>query len=649
MESLLSGLNPEQKKAANRLLGPVLVLAGAGSGKTRTLTYRTANLIDKGVNPENILTLTFTNKAANNMKEKIAELIGSEKANKIWMGTFHSIGLRILRANLNSIGYRNNVSIYDSSDSESLLKSIITDPRIEISKKEYPPARMLSLISEMKNELIRPDEAKQFMKKNYAQTTYDPRRIVQIYKKYEELKKKYNAFDFGDLILMPVYLFKYNPKVLKFYQKKFQYVQIDEYQDSNTAQYVFSKMLSKPQNNIMVVGDDDQAIYGFRGADFRNILNFSEDFEDVFEVKLEKNYRSTKSIVNTANDLIKHNKVRKGKKSYTDNEEGKDIKIASTANNEKEGKFVVKEIQNLVNNKGFKYKDITILYRVNAQSLYIEKHLKSKSIPYEIIGAANFFDRKECQMFLNLLKFSLNPLDDLNIGLIIGYYKNNLGATTIKKLKQYSDENNIGLLETMREAHKVNGIGKKRNKYIQNFLENYLLPMEELRKEDLSLKTIINEVKNISQVERLINQMKNSDDRRENFNQLLGFIEEIIEKHEDFSLEELLEHIKLNAGQSVIDEDKSEDDNKIKLMTVHSSKGLEFPVVFVMGLEEKTFPHSFAVNSENKLAIEEERRLAYVAFTRAEKRLYLTYAKYRTKYGGGSFTTRSRFIDELLA
>ncbi|OEG62893.1 MAG: hypothetical protein BHK79_00520 [Halanaerobium sp. MDAL1] len=649
MESLLSGLNPEQKKAANRLLGPVLVLAGAGSGKTRTLTYRTANLIDKGVNPENILTLTFTNKAANNMKEKIAELIGSEKANKIWMGTFHSIGLRILRANLNSIGYRNNVSIYDSADSESLLKSIITDPRIEISKKEYPPARMLSLISEMKNELIRPDEAKQFMKKNYAQTTYDPRRIVQIYKKYEELKKKYNAFDFGDLILMPVYLFKYNPKVLKFYQKKFQYVQIDEYQDSNTAQYVFSKMLSKPQNNIMVVGDDDQAIYGFRGADFRNILNFSEDFEDVFEVKLEKNYRSTKSIVNTANDLIKHNKVRKGKKSYTDNEEGKDIKIASTANNEKEGKFVVKEIQNLVNNKGFKYKDITILYRVNAQSLYIEKHLKSKSIPYEIIGAANFFDRKECQMFLNLLKFSLNPLDDLNIGLIIGYYKNNLGATTIKKLKQYSDENNIGLLETMREAHKVNGIGKKRNKYIQNFLENYLLPMEELRKEDLSLKTIINEVKNISQVERLINQMKNSDDRRENFNQLLGFIEEIIEKHEDFSLEELLEHIKLNAGQSVIDEDKSEDDNKIKLMTVHSSKGLEFPVVFVMGLEEKTFPHSFAVNSENKLAIEEERRLAYVAFTRAEKRLYLTYAKYRTKYGGGSFTTRSRFIDELLA
>jgi len=649
MESLLSGLNPEQKKAANRLLGPVLVLAGAGSGKTRTLTYRTANLIDKGVNPENILTLTFTNKAANNMKEKIAELIGSEKANKIWMGTFHSIGLRILRANLNSIGYRNNVSIYDSADSESLLKSIITDPRIEISKKEYPPARMLSLISEMKNELIRPDEAKQFMKKNYAQTTYDPRRIVQIYKKYEELKKKYNAFDFGDLILMPVYLFKYNPKVLKFYQKKFQYVQIDEYQDSNTAQYVFSKMLSKPQNNIMVVGDDDQAIYGFRGADFRNILNFSEDFEDVFEVKLEKNYRSTKSIVNTANDLIKHNKVRKGKKSYTDNEEGKDIKIASTANNEKEGKFVVKEIQNLVNNKGFEYKDITILYRVNAQSLYIEKHLKSKGIPYEIIGAANFFDRKECQMFLNLLKFSLNPLDDLNIGLIIGYYKNNLGATTIKKLKQYSDENNIGLLETMREAHKVNGIGKKRNKYIQNFLENYLLPMEELRKEDLSLKTIINEVKNISQVERLINQMKNSDDRRENFNQLLGFIEEIIEKHEDFSLEELLEHIKLNAGQSVIDEDKSEDDNKIKLMTVHSSKGLEFPVVFVMGLEEKTFPHSFAVNSENKLAIEEERRLAYVAFTRAEKRLYLTYAKYRTKYGGGSFTTRSRFIDELLA
>jgi DNA helicase-2/ATP-dependent DNA helicase PcrA len=260
MSELLSGLNPEQKKAAEQLMGPVLVLAGAGSGKTRTLTYRTANLIKKGINPDNILTLTFTNKAANNMKQKISELIGSEKANKIWMGTFHSIGLRILKSNLKSIGYHGDVSIYDGSDSEKLLKSIISNPRLEISKKEYPPQRMYYIISEMKNELIMPDGTRDFMKKNYSEAVYDPKRVEQIYQKYEELKRKYNAFDFGDLILKPVYLFKYNPKILKFYQKKFQFVQIDEYQDSNTAQYVFSKMLSEPQNNIMVVGDDDQAI-----------------------------------------------------------------------------------------------------------------------------------------------------------------------------------------------------------------------------------------------------------------------------------------------------------------------------------------------------------------------------------------------------
>ena len=649
MSNLLSGLNPEQKKAAEQLLGPVLVLAGAGSGKTRTLTYRTANLIDKGVKPENILTLTFTNKAAKNMKQKISELIGSEKASKIWMGTFHSIGLRILKSNLKHIGYHGKVSVYDSSDSEKLLNSIISNPKLEISKKEYPPQRMYYIISEMKNELIMPEGTKKFIKKNYPKTTYEPQRVKQIYQKYEELKNKYNAFDFGDLILKPVYLFKYNPKILKFYQKRFQFVQIDEYQDSNTAQYVFSKMLAKPQNNLMVVGDDDQAIYGFRGADFRNILNFNKDFEKVFEIKLEKNYRSTKKIVKTANDLIKHNKTRKAKTAYTENDKGDEIQIAATPNNEKEGKFVASEIKRLIREENYDYKDITILYRVNAHSLYIEKHLKKYEIPYEIIGAANFFDRKECRMFLDLLQFSLNPLDDLNISLIISYYKNNLGTTTIRKLKRYSDENNLTLLQTMKEAKNVNGIGKKRNEAIKNFLDNYLAPMNKLDQKNINLKTFINEVKTISQIERLINQMKNSDNRRENFNMLLGFITEIIEKHPGYNLEELLEHIKLDSGQSIINKDKKNTDNKIKLMTVHSSKGLEFPVVFVMGLEEKLFPHSFAVNSNTRLAIEEERRLAYVAFTRAEKKLYLTYAKYRTRYGGGSFTSRSRFIDELCS
>jgi DNA helicase-2/ATP-dependent DNA helicase PcrA len=400
----------------------------------------------------------------------------------------------------------------------------------------------------------------------------------------------------------------------------------------------------------MVVGDDDQAIYGFRGADFTNILNFNKDFKNVFEVKLERNYRSASVIVETANNLIQHNNMRKGKASYAnEDKDGGDVRVAASRNNEEEGRFISEEIKRLVNKESYDYKDITILYRVNSQSFQMEKYLNKYSIPYEVIGGTKFLERKECQMFLGFLQFSLNPLDDLNISSIIGYYRNNLGRTTIKKLKEYSFENNISLLETMKNPEKVKGIGKSRAKSITQFLKNYLIPMNQLKDFNLPLMDIVKRVDKISDIERLLNNMSNSRDRKENLDQLKVYMFDIIEKNKEYSLEDLLDHVKLHSGQEVMSESEEESDNKVKLMTAHSSKGLEFPVVFVIGLEEKLFPHSFAINEGTELAIEEERRLAYVAFTRAEEKLYLSYAKFRYKYGQGMPTVRSRFLDELVS
>ena len=609
----LTNLNEQQKKAVLKKDGPLLVLAGAGSGKTKVLTTKVAYLIEQGVNPNNILAITFTNKAAKEMKERISNLIDT---NSIQISTFHSFGLKIIRENYELLGYNKNFTIIDSEDSNSIIKKILKDLNISENFKVVK-----SIISSNKNELITPID---YIK--YVQTEFDEM-ILKVYERYEKKLKKNNCIDFDDLLLLPIMLFRKYPDTLKKYQEKYKYVLIDEYQDTNQAQYLMAKMISSKYKNICVVGDDSQSIYSWRGSNYKNILNFEKDYPNCEVILLEQNYRSTKKIIESSNTLIKHNKIRKDKNLWTLNEDGEDITYFQATNEIDEARYVVNEINKLID-KNEKLGEIAILYRTNAQSQNFEKELLLSNIPYKIVGSFYFYNRKEIKDLMAYLKLIYNSLDDNSLLRIINVPKRKIGKVTIDNLINKANLENKSIYEII-----DNGKELEFKKLIEHFKEI---------KDDLTLTQLVDLILNETGLKEEIKKSNEleSELRLENLEEFKTITSQFEEKYGIISLEEFLSEISLVSDVS---EYKNNND-AVTLMTVHLAKGLEFDNVFVVGLEEGLFPH---FNAKDNNEIEEERRLLYVAITRAKKKLYLVNALRRTLYGISKNTIISRFIKEI--
>jgi len=630
---ILNGLNEQQKKAVEAINGPLLIVAGAGSGKTKVLTHRIGNLLSIGVSPWSILAITFTNKAAGEMKERVQKLVGPI-ADDIWISTFHSMCVRILRKDIHHLNYSTSFTIIDGGDQLNLIKQIMKDFNIDIKKIE--PKAVLASISNAKNELKTPQM--------YAKTVgdYFQNKVLQVYEKYQERLKTNNSLDFDDLIMLTVKLFQQNPEVLSYYQKKFVYIHIDEYQDTNRAQYMLVRLLADMHKNICVVGDADQSIYRWRGADIGNILNFEEDFPNAKVIKLEQNYRSTKNILSAANEVIKHNRKRKDKNLRTEKKEGDKITLYQALQEHDEAYFIAKNIQDGIE-RGKSYKDFAILYRTNAQSRVIEEVFIKSNIPYKIIGGTKFYDRREIKDIFAYLKLIANPDDDLSLRRVINVPKRGIGATTVDKIAEYADRNNLSIFNAIKEIDFI-GLSPRTANSVSQFADliNNLNKAEQfLGITDLTEK-ILEETKYIDELKR--ENSIEAESRIENIKELLSVTMEFEKNNEDMALEDFLNDIALVSD---IDQMDSEDDieNKVVLMTLHSAKGLEFPVVFLTGLEEGIFPSSRSLMEEEE--IEEERRLAYVGITRAEEELFLTYTSSRTLYGRSQYNAPSRFIKEI--
>lgn len=609
----LTSLNEQQKKAVLKKDGPILVMAGAGSGKTRVLTTRVAYLIEQGVSPYNILAITFTNKAAKEMKEIIYDLIGD---NQIQVSTFHSFGLRLIRENYQLLGYNKNFTIIDSDDSNSIIKKILKELNIDENVKSIKNA-----ISSNKNELITP-----FEYEKYVQTDFDEV-VLKVYERYERKLKQSNCVDFDDLLLLPIMLFRKEPEVLKKAQEKYKYILIDEYQDTNEAQYILAKMISAKYKNICVVGDDSQSIYSWRGSNYKNILNFEKDYPDCEVILLEQNYRSTKKIIESSNILIKNNTVRKDKNLWTLNSSGEDIVYYQAINEIDEARYVVNQIHELLN-KGEKLSEIAVLYRTNAQSQNFEKELLLSNIPYKIVGSFYFYNRREIKDLMCYLKLIYNTYDDHSLLRIINVPKRKIGKVTIENLVNKANLENKPIYEVINSGKEL-----EFKKLIEHFREI---------KDELTLTQLVDLVLEESGLrEEIINSNElESELRLENLEEFKTITSQFEEKYGIISLEEFLAEVSLVSDIS----EYRNNDNAVTLMTIHLAKGLEFNNVFVVGLEEGLFPHFNAVtNSE----IEEERRLCYVAITRAKKRLFLVNALKRTLYGITKENPISRFINEL--
>lgn len=609
----LTSLNEQQKKAVLKKDGPILVMAGAGSGKTRVLTTRVAYLIEQGVSPYNILAITFTNKAAKEMKERIYDLIGD---NQIQVSTFHSFGLRLIRENYQLLGYNKNFTIIDSDDSNSIIKKILKELNIDENVKSIKNA-----ISSNKNELITP-----FEYEKYVQTDFDEV-VLKVYERYERKLKQSNCVDFDDLLLLPIMLFRKEPEVLKKAQEKYKYILIDEYQDTNEAQYILAKMISAKYKNICVVGDDSQSIYSWRGSNYKNILNFEKDYPDCEVILLEQNYRSTKKIIESSNILIKNNTVRKDKNLWTLNSSGEDIVYYQAINEIDEARYVVTQIHELLN-KGEKLSEIAVLYRTNAQSQNFEKELLLSNIPYKIVGSFYFYNRREIKDLMCYLKLIYNTYDDHSLLRIINVPKRKIGKVTIENLVNKANLENKPIYEVINSGKEL-----EFKKLIEHFREI---------KDELTLTQLVDLVLEESGLrEEIINSNElESELRLENLEEFKTITSQFEEKYGIISLEEFLAEVSLVSDIS----EYRNNDNAVTLMTIHLAKGLEFNNVFVVGLEEGLFPHFNAVtNSE----IEEERRLCYVAITRAKKRLFLVNALKRTLYGITKENPISRFINEL--
>ena len=615
----INNLNKKQQEAVLHQEGPMLVLAGAGSGKTKVLTSRIANLIDEGVSPANILAITFTNKAAREMKERGVNLVGFD-ANYIQISTFHSLGLKIIKENYEFLGYDKNFIILDSDDTLTIIKKLMKD--LNMNPKFYNARELRNKISSAKNELI--DTS------HFSKIEFD-HKIVTLYKKYCEKLKQGNSVDFDDLLILPIKLFKTSPNILNSYQERYKYILIDEYQDTNEAQYIFSKMLASKYQNIFVVGDNDQAIYAFRGANFKNILNFEKDYPNCKTILLEENYRSTQTILNAANSVIKHNKQRKDKNLWSNNEIGERVKYIKTDDEKAEGDFVTKEIKKLVTEKKVSYDDIAILYRTNAQSRSIEESMLKANIPYKIIGSFYFYNRKEIKDLLCYLRLINNPKDDTSLTRIINVPKRGIGDKTVGNITAKAEEHNISMFEAIDSGKEL--IFKQIILDLQKSCQN--LSLTEMVDQVLEKSGIRAELTNEKTLENEI--------RLENLEEFKSITKNYEEEFGEISLDDFLNEISLVSDVT----EHTDGSNKVSLMTVHAVKGLEFDYVFVIGMEEGIFPHYNSINEGTNEAIEEERRLCYVAITRAKKDLWIINCKKRLLYGQTQCNSPSRFIDEI--
>ena len=619
--NLIDSLNDRQKEAVVNTDGPMLILAGAGSGKTKVLTTKVAYLIEeKNIDPNNILAITFTNKAAKEMKERIFKLEGNS-AFYIQISTFHSFGLKILKENCELLGYEKNFTILDSDDSLSIIKKIMKELNIDANK--YNPKAIKNVISNNKNEIIDPEKYSLYVNTDFDEIA------LEVYRKYEKSLKINNAVDFDDLLILPLKLFNNNPGVLQKYQEKYKYVFIDEYQDTNEPQYILSKMISAKYKNITVVGDADQAIFTWRGANYKNILNFEKDYKDAKVVLLEENYRSTKTILNAANNVIKNNKVRKEKNLWTQNEEGSKITYYKAFDEKDESNYVVNEIKKLIE-KGVNPKDICVLYRANAQSRTVEEAFLTSNISYNIVGSYAFYNRKEIKDLIAYLKLIYNNKDDVSLLRVINYPKRGIGNKAIENLAIKSNVLDKSLYEVIDS-------GKE---------EEFKNMIEEIKKEEshLTLTELIDMVLDKSGMKKSLEDEKSieADIRLENLEEFKSIAKAMEINEGIVSLEELLDKLALVSDVS---EQKNDNEDKVTLMTMHAVKGLEYDYVFVVGVEEGLFPHSNSLESNDEL--EEERRLCYVAITRAKKKLYLINARSRILYGKVSSNVPSRFINEI--
>ena len=627
--SILNKLNENQRKAAEKIEGPVLILAGAGSGKTRTVTYRIAHMIkEKNISPLNILALTFTNKAAREMKERAEELIGEENSYNLVVSTFHSFAVRILKTYSERIGYGRNFNIYDVDDQKSIITKIKKEMNI---KDDIAPGRIANRISKLKEDGVGLDEVSRQLDLKIPAN----RLFYDIYKKYDEVLKANNAMDFSDLLLNARRLLD-DKYVLDIIQNRYQYIVVDEYQDTNNIQYEIINLIAAKYRNICVVGDEDQSIYAFRGANIENILNFEKDYPDAYTIKLERNYRSTKRILDTANELIRNNKSSKGKKLWTDGSEGEKIKIFNAKTPYDEAEFIVKEIK-AKSKSGVDYKDMTILYRTNAQSRVLEEKLLEGNVPYKIYGGMQFFQRKEIKDILAYLNLLNNRNDNHNFYRIINVPKRSIGEKTLEKIAEIANERNIPMLDALQFVDETNIRGAVKNtlKDFYNMIQGIYLGLDEL-----SVKEVFDEV--ITKTKYFDSIEDNKEDRVKNIEELLNSIIELEKRNPHISLADYLDMVSLTAST----DEMEENENFVKLMTIHSSKGLEFDYVFIAGMEDGLFPSCSFESSEED--IEEERRLCYVAVTRAKKELYISYASERMTWGQMNYNRKpSRFIYEM--
>ena len=661
--NLIKNLNTEQQEAVLHTEGPLLILAGAGSGKTRVVTHRIAHLIkNMGVFPRSILAITFTNKAAKEMKERVESLVG-QAANDIWISTFHSACVRILRRDIEKIGFNRSFVIFDTSDQQVVIKDCLKE--LNLNEKNYPPSNVLSTIGRAKDELIEPET---FAKKNEAD--FRLTKIAEIYKLYQQKLKQSNALDFDDIIMYTIKLFMDNSAVLEYYQKRFKYIHVDEYQDTNKAQYTLISLLAHRHRNLCVVGDDDQSIYMFRGADITNILDFEKEFKGSKVIKLEQNYRSTKTILDAANSVIKHNTGRKQKALWTDNDPGCKIRCFEGQNEHEEALFAAREIKKIVQSENKDYKDFAILYRMNAQSRVLEERLMREGIPYRIFGGLKFYDRKEIKDVIAYLRLIQNPSDNYAFKRIINVPKRGLGSVAVDTIENLASSQGCSMFDIISSASEHIELQRVAIK-----LEKFCNLIEELRglTETLSVSILIGEVIEKSGILGELDNDKTleSEARVENIKELISAalefekqaqleqiekqveleqsdnqiqvdqIDNQIEINHKIRLEEFLANVSLVADIDNLDEVK----NNVVLMTIHSAKGLEFPVVFMVGLEEGIFPGYRSMYSESEL--EEERRLCYVGITRAKERLYMTNTSCRTLFGKTTNNRLSRFMEEI--
>ena len=629
-------LNREQKEAVFHTEGPLLILAGAGSGKTRVLTYRMAHLIDEcGVNPWNILAITFTNKAAGEMRERVDRIVGYG-SESIWVSTFHSMCVRILRRHIDRLGFDQSFTIYDTEDQKTVMKDVCR--RLQVDTKMYKERVLLNAVSHAKDEYISPEEFRL-----NAQGDFRQEKIGQIYLEYQKELKKNNALDFDDLIVKTVELFQSCPDVLEYYQDRFRYIMVDEYQDTNTVQFKLVSILAKKYQNLCVVGDDDQSIYKFRGANIGNILNFEKNFPNTRVIKLEQNYRSTQNILDAANGVIHNNCRRKEKALWTENEKGEPIIFRHFQNAYEEAEYVAGEIRKKVQSQDAEYRDFAVLYRTNAQSRMFEEKFLLANIPYKIIGGVNFYSRKEIKDVLAYLKTIDNGKDDLAVHRIINVPKRGIGAVTINKVQAYADSVNISFFEALESADRVPGIGKAILK-IQPFV--HLIHELRLKLADMTLEKLIREILDRTGYDRDLKEegTEEADARLDNIGELVSKAVVYEEGAEHPRLSEFLEEVAL-----VADIDSLEDqDNRVLLMTLHSAKGLEFPYVCLAGMEDGIFPGYMSIVAEDPVEeMEEERRLCYVGITRAMKELMLTAVRVRMIRGENQYNQVSRFVREI--